>query len=92
MTFKHISFHESEIMRSLERDASRKGYFEPTEDELVAAASYKIKKANSLKPSDNLFSDLSVLAAELRERGYEDQASDLEDKIADYKTAVLSPN
>ena len=87
MTLKHISFHESEVMRSLERIAVKQGHFDPTSEELLTSAVYKMKAAKQVQPTDNVMSDLLTLASLLRERGYEKQASELESKLGLYKTA-----
>lgn len=87
MTLKHISFHESEVMRSLERIAVKQGHFDPTPEEMLASAVYKINAAKKVQPTDNVMADLLTLASVLRERGYESQASELESKLGLYKTA-----
>lgn len=87
MTLKHISFHESEVMRSLERIAVKQGHFDPTPEEMLASAVYKINAAKKVQPTDNVMADLLTLASVLKERGYESQASELESKLGLYKTA-----
>jgi hypothetical protein len=87
MTFKHnTSFLQSEVMRSLERDAVKKGHFDPKPEEIVAAAAFKVKR-NNFAPSDNLHNDIVKLTRGLRERGLDSFADDIEKNEFILKTA-----
>jgi hypothetical protein len=83
MTFKHVKFQDSAVMRSLERVAQEKGLVK--EEDLVKTASLS-KKAN-LTPSDNLLENLLKLSAGLRESGFSKYADELEDKAFAYRQA-----
>lgn len=87
MTLKHVSFHESEVMRELERQAVKRGHFDPTSEEILASAIYKMNAVKKVAATDNVMADLLTLASVLRERGYESQALELESKLGLYKTA-----
>jgi hypothetical protein len=82
MTFKHITFGESPIMRSLEKVARERGMFEdePVVKEASAGETYE--------PTDDLLSDMLRLATGLRERGFVAEANTLEDKIFVHKKAA----
>lgn len=75
------NFLDSEIMRSLEKVAIKRGLVEPEPMEKTAAA------PQQLKTSGDLHADLISLVASLRERGYEAEADSLEDKVHVYKMA-----
>ncbi|HVI41789.1 MAG TPA: hypothetical protein VM577_14145 [Anaerovoracaceae bacterium] len=78
MTFKHVNFYDSPVMRELERQAVKKGTFKSKPvDEVVKTASPR----KSFVPTDDLQSDLLKLAEGLRERGFVKEADDLESKI-----------
>lgn len=81
MTFKHIKFNESPIMRSLEKVAIDKGTFEP-DSPIVKEAS-----GESFDPSNDLFGDMVRLANGLRKKGFVSEAEKLEDKIFAHKMA-----
>lgn len=90
MTFKHIGFHESEVMRELERRAVKKGHFDLTPEEAVEAAAARVeKKAVSMEPTDDLKQDILKLASALRKQGYEQEASDIEKNFLFFKTAEV---
>jgi hypothetical protein len=83
MTFKHVKFQDSAVMRSLERVAQEKGLVK--EEDLVKTAS--LSKKADLTPSDNLLENLLKLSAGLRESGFSKYADELEDKAFAYKQA-----
>lgn len=82
MTLKHIEFYDSAVMRELERQTIKKGDF-------VSDISSIIKKASktSYASTGDLFLDLIKLAAGLREKGFVEEANNLEEKIVNYKRA-----
>ena len=84
MTFKHITFSDSPIMRSLERVAREKGLVKP--ESLKKEASSFVKKSH--KTSNNLMQDLMTLCAGLRDKGYDDYAEELESHVLAYKFAA----
>lgn len=81
MTFKHVKFQDSAVMRSLERVAKEKGLVK--EEDLVKTAS--LSKKADLTPSDNLLENLLKLSSGLREAGFSKYADELEDKAFAYK-------
>lgn len=83
MTFKHVKFQDSAVMRSLERVAKEKGLVK--EEDLVKTAS--LSKKADLTPSDNLLENLLKLSSGLREAGFSKYADELEDKAFAYKQA-----
>lgn len=83
MTFKHVKFQDSAVMRSLERVAQEKGLVK--EEDLVKTAS--LSKKADLTPSDNLLENLLKLSAGLRESGFSKYADELEDRAFAYKQA-----
>lgn len=88
MTLKHIDFHDSPVMRELERQAFKKGT-------VVTPVADIVKKASAQKrfaSTGELFVDLIRLAEGLRERGFSDQATVLESKIFAYKKAAQEYN
>jgi hypothetical protein len=88
MSLKHISFHQSEVMRSLERQAVKAGHFEPSPEDIVKSAAVRVNvPVPSYKPSSNLYNDLMKLASGLRARGFESHANDIEQNVMLLKTA-----
>ncbi len=83
MTLKHIKFIDSPVMRELERQAIKKGTFQPQVEEIVKQASLPLKYA----ASGNIYDDMFVLVKGLRVIGLEQEASSLEDKIILHKQA-----
>lgn len=87
------NLYASEVYRELERQAVKKGHFEPTPTDVVKLAAKEIainKKVNheiDPTPTRDLSRDLSVLVATLRRKGFGKQADDLEDKFVTYKKA-----
>lgn len=84
MTLKHINWHQSEVLRELERQAVKRGHFDPEPEEIVKLAH---KKTDSMEPGDDLYSDIMRLAHGLRAKGFEKQANELEKKAVVYKVA-----
>ena len=82
MTFKHVKFEDSPIMRSLEKVAQEKGLIKAQPLTKTAA----VKKAN-LTPTTNLTDNVLKLCAGLREQGFEKQAKDLEYNLIAFKQA-----
>jgi hypothetical protein len=82
MTFKHVKFEDSSVMRSLERVAQEKGLVKP--EPLTKAA--MTKKAD-LTPSTSLTENVIKLCAGLRERGFDKYAEELEFNLLNYKKA-----
>lgn len=81
MTFKHIKFEDSAVMRSLEKVAREKGLIK--EEDFIKKAS----KSIDLSPTPVLFVNLLKLAAGLRDKGWNDAAVELENKAIAYKQA-----
>ena len=77
------SLGSSEVMRSLERVALKKGMLQ-LDDPIVKSAA----KKEAYEASGDLQADMLKLASGLRKRGYEKEANDLEDKIFNYKRAA----
>jgi hypothetical protein len=82
MTFKHIKFEDSPVMRSLERIAKEKGLVKPSEP-LIKTATPK----TDLTPTPSLLTNLLKLCTGLREKGFEKQANELEVYLVNYKKA-----
>lgn len=82
MTFKHVQFEDSAIMRSLEKVAQEKGLIKPEPLTKTAAA-----KKTDLTPTTSLLDNVLKLCSGLRERGFEKQANDLEGHLVNYKVA-----
>jgi hypothetical protein len=88
------NLYASEVYRELERNAVKKGFFKPTEEQIVKSAADKISKKssidNSAVPSDNIDLDIARLATAMRRKGFLAQADSLEEKFALYKQAESS--
>ena len=81
MTFKHVKFEDSVVMRSLEKVAREKSLLK--EEDFIKKAS----KSIDLSPTPVLFVNLLKLAAGLRNKGWDDAAVELENKAIAYKQA-----
>ena len=81
MSFKTKDFNDSDVMRNFARIAKEKGL---VKDKKITKQASVIK---TLEPSGDLLVDISKLAEELRLRGYEKRASDLEKSFLLYKSA-----
>lgn len=78
MTFKHVKFDDSPVMRELARQAIKKDSLKPTVEEMVKQASAVV---SPYQASGDVFSDIIELAKGLRHRGYLKQANELENKL-----------
>lgn len=90
MTFKHIDFYDSPVMRELERQVIKsKNISAPTVADIVKNA-WETRSIPSTKftSTGDLFVDLLHLAEGLRERGFISNANVLEQKIFAYKKAA----
>lgn len=83
------NLYKSEVYRELERQAIRKGFFNATEEEIVKNATSFVKKASKkeLTESNDLIQDITLLAAALREKGFDKHAEEIEDNLLKYKKA-----
>lgn len=81
MTFKHVKFEDSPIMRSLERVAQEKGLVKPSTLTKTAA------KTVDLTPTNSLLDNIIKLCDGLRDRGFQKQADELENNLVNYKKA-----
>jgi hypothetical protein len=87
------NLYASEVYRELERQAVRRGHFDPTPEELVRSAAHQVTQQRevnrtvSVDPSDDLIQDVARLAYAMRRKGYITQAEDLEQKLVIYKQA-----
>lgn len=82
MTFKHIKFEDSPVMRSLEKLAHSKGL---VKDEPVVKTASATK--NSKPTSNSLVENILYLCSQLRSSGLESEASELELNLMTYKQA-----
>ncbi len=80
MTFKHIKFEDSPVMRLLERQASKLGVMP---DPIVKEASVEV----NLTPSDILIKNIVNLCAGLKAAGFAKHANELENKFFVFKQA-----
>lgn len=74
MTFKNIKFHESPVMRELERQEIRKN--PPKPEPVVKQASIKLE----LDPNQEFFSQILSLGSLLRKKGFSKEADTLDEK------------
>ncbi|MCK9567746.1 hypothetical protein M0R72_02200 [Candidatus Pacearchaeota archaeon] len=87
------NLYHSEVYRELERQAVKKGFFKPTDTELVKLAAQEVELTQQINqsidtsPSDDLIQDVARLAYAMRRKGFVTQAEDLEQKLVIYKTA-----
>lgn len=82
MTFKHVKFEDSPVMRSLERVAKEKDLVK-----LEPLTKTATQKKVNLTPTTNLLDNVIRLCTGLRERGFEKQANELEVHLVNYKKA-----
>lgn len=82
MTFKHIKFEDSVVMRSLEKLANEKGLVKKDTLAKQAAAAKPSKPA-----SDSLVEKVIFLCSQLRAAKFEKHAQELESKLMAYKKA-----
>lgn len=81
MTFKHVKFEDSAVMRSLEKLAREKGLVK--DEPITKAASSNVH----LSPSASLTEKILHLSAGLRASGFDKHATDLEERFLAYKQA-----
>jgi hypothetical protein len=86
MTFKHIKFEDSSIMRSLERVAQEKGLVKPT-TVLEKIASRSANKKLDVIPTSSMMDNIFKLTAGLRSQGLIKEAAELESNYFNYKQA-----
>lgn len=84
MTFKHVKFEDSPIMRSLEKVAREKGLVKS--EPLQKAAAAIIKKAD-IVPTSNLMENIFKLCNGMRAEGLEKEAMEVEMNFLNYKRA-----
>ena len=82
MTYKNTKFEDSAVMRSFEKIAIKKGLVKPEEIKKEAAP----KKA-SLQPTQNFEENVLKLCSALRDRGFQKQASEIEENFFTFKKA-----
>lgn len=90
MTKQNLNnIYSSEVYRELERQAIRKGFFTPTETEIVKTAAMNVSntKDTVLKESGNLLQDIAILTSELRKKGLDTYAENIEQNLLIYKQA-----
>lgn len=83
MTFKHVKFEDSPIMRSLEKVAHEKGLVKPNVLEKIASRPKKL----DMTPSPDLMENIFKLCTGLRVQGFTKEATELEVKYLNYKQA-----
>jgi hypothetical protein len=84
MTYKHIKFADSPVMRSFERVAYEKGMFKNEPEMLKKEAS-----APDLSPTENLMENVLKLCSGLRMHGFDKQADELETNYVMYAQAAV---
>src|SRR5665213_538414 len=83
MTFKHVKFEDSPIMRSLEKVAQEKGLIKPNVLEKIASCPKKL----DMTPTSDLMENIFKLCTGLRAQGFTKAATELEVKYLNYKQA-----
>jgi len=81
------NLYQSEVYRELERQAVKKGFFKPTESELVKMAAQEAQHIDDSSSSDDLVQDIARLAFAMRRKGFITQAEDIEQKLVMFKRA-----
>ena len=85
------NLHSSELYREFERQAVKKGFFDQSEEQRVkvAAAEVALEHVNDISTnvSEDLTQDVMRLATAMRKKGFEKQASDIEETLVTYKKA-----
>jgi hypothetical protein len=85
MTRKNNNLYASEVYRELERQAIRKGFFTPTDSDIVKNAAVNVKNTNLentvLNESGNLLQDIAILTSELRKKGLDTYAENIEQNL-----------
>lgn len=85
MTYKNIKFTDSEVMRSLEALAVKKGLVEPQKKQAAALKTASKKEAKS--PSSSVDANIASLCEGLRSKGFDKYADEIESKFFVYKSA-----
>jgi len=85
MTYKNIKFTDSEVMRSLETLAVKKGLVEPQNKPTVSVKTASKKEVKS--PSSSVDANIASLCEGLRSKGFDKYASEIESKFLTYKSA-----
>ena len=87
------NLYASEVYRELERQAVKKGFFNPSEEYIVknaadmAIVQAKVNAKVSAEPTEDLIQDVASLAYALRRKGFVSYAEDIENKLVMYKRA-----
>jgi len=87
------NLHASEVFRELERQAAKKGFFNPTEEEQVTLAAQTVAEkkvaiaSDDLQETEDLVLDVAMLATALRDRGLTKQADEIENNLVMFKQA-----
>jgi hypothetical protein len=87
------NLYQSEVYRELERQAVKKGFFKPTDSELIKLAAQEVEQTRIINqevdasPSEDLIVDVARLAYAMRRKGLIVQAEDLEKKLVMFKQA-----
>lgn len=81
------NLYQSEVYRELERQAVKKGFFKPTEPELVKMAAQEVQQVDDSSSSNDLIQDIARLAFAMRRKGFVAQAEDIEQKLVIFKRA-----
>lgn len=87
------NIYASEVYRELERQAVRKGEFNPTPGQQVKLAALEVTQKRQINqpinvsPTADLTQDVARLAFAMRRKGFVSQAEELEQKLVIYKQA-----
>lgn len=91
------NLYASEVYRELERQASKKGFFKPTEAEAIKVVANDIIQTSDINEPVELISssgdfvqDVALLVYAMRRKGLINQASEIEDNLLMYKKAESS--
>lgn len=84
MTFKHIGFTDSSVMRSLEKVAIEKGLVKP---EMITKSAEALVAERDLSPTNNFSQDIVKLCSGLRRAGFNKHAEEIEINYINYKKA-----
>lgn len=79
MTYRHIKFVESPVMRSLEKKAIENGWIQPKQAEIKKEAS------SNFEISDNFDVNIANLISGLKKEGMDKLAKEVQDKFVAYK-------
>lgn len=90
------NLYKSEVYRELERQAVKKGFFKPTDGEVVKLAAQAVSKSAQINQeidstcSDDLIADIARLAYAMRRKGFISQAEEVEQNLVMFKQAECS--